>query len=114
MDLDYFTRLMQGPVARLIRWLQHRSLLANPLHCSGCNRDMELVEREAGHVDGYQWFVFISFTNNYYLFCSRLSGKLPRKRYSGRFQRFFLIFFRMRELSELTRDGPAIFHREQR
>ena len=52
MDLDYFTRLRQGPVARLIRWLQHRSLLANPLHCSGCNRDMELVEREAGHVDG--------------------------------------------------------------
>ena len=51
MDLDYFTRLRQGPVARLIRWLQHRSLLANPLHCSGCNRDMELVEREAGHVD---------------------------------------------------------------
>ena len=62
MDLDYFTRLRQGPVARLIRWLQHRSLLANPLHCSGCNRDMELVEREAGHVDGYQWFVSFSFT----------------------------------------------------
>ena len=62
MDLDYFTMLRQGPVARLIRWLQHRSLLANPLHCSGCNRDMELVEREAGHVDGYQWFVSISFT----------------------------------------------------
>ena len=62
MDLDYFTRLRQGPVDRLIRWLQHRSLLANPLHCSGCNRDMELVEREAGHVDGYQWFVSFSFT----------------------------------------------------
>ena len=62
MDLDYFTRLTQGPVARLIRWLQHRSLLANPLHCSDCNRDMELVELEAGHVDGYQWFVSISFT----------------------------------------------------
>lgn len=62
MDLDYFTRLRQGSVARLIRWLQHRSLLANPLHCSGCNRDMELIEREAMHVDGYQWFVSISFT----------------------------------------------------
>ena len=68
MDLDYFTRLRQGPVDRLIRWLQHRSLLANPLHCSGCNRDMELVEREAGHVDGYQWFVSFSFTIIIYFF----------------------------------------------
>ena len=27
---------------------------------------MELVEREAGHVDGYQWFVSISFTTIIY------------------------------------------------
>ena len=61
MDLDYFTRLRQCPVARLVSWLQHCSLLANPLHSFDCNRDMELGEREAEHIDGYQWFVSLSF-----------------------------------------------------
>ena len=40
MDLEYFTRLRHGPVSSVIRWLQLRSLLANPLHCGACNRDI--------------------------------------------------------------------------
>ena len=55
MDLEYFTRLRHGPVSSVIRWLQLRSLLANPLHCGACNRDMNLIERGDNHVDGFQW-----------------------------------------------------------
>ena len=57
MDLEYFTRLRHGPVSSVIRWLQLRSLLANPLHCGACNRDMNLIERGDNHVDGFQWWV---------------------------------------------------------
>ena len=105
MDLDYFTRLRQGPVARLIRWLQHRSLLANPLHCSGCKRDMELVEHETGYVDGYQWFVSISFT--IIIFFVPAFQETAAKALLWSVPEVFLdFFFRMRELSELTRDPP--------
>lgn len=57
MDLSYFTTLRQYPVSRMIRWLQNRSLLANPLHCGTCQEDMIMVQRSDGHVDGYQWLV---------------------------------------------------------
>ena len=53
MDLDYFTRLRHGPVSTVIRWLQLRSLLANPLHCGACDRNMTLSG--GNHVDGFQW-----------------------------------------------------------
>ena len=57
MDLQYFTDLRQASSARVINWLKNRSLLANPLHCGGCNQAMTTVERSEVHVDGFQWLV---------------------------------------------------------
>lgn len=55
MNLEYFMQLKQYSTDRQRRWLQQRSLLANPLHCRGCNTNMTLVERSRDHIDGYQW-----------------------------------------------------------
>ncbi|XP_074609456.1 uncharacterized protein LOC141863681 isoform X2 [Acropora palmata] len=55
MNLEYLMQLRQSSTERQRRWLQQRSLLANPLHCGGCNTNMTLVERSRDHVDGYQW-----------------------------------------------------------
>lgn len=57
MDLRYFTDLRQASPLRVINWLKNRALLANPLHCGGCNQAMIMVERSDVHVDGYQWLV---------------------------------------------------------
>ena len=57
MDLQYFTDLRQASSERVINWLKNRSLLANPLHCGGCNQAMTMVERSDVHVDGFQWLV---------------------------------------------------------
>ena len=51
MDLYECIDLQRGPRLNLIQWLQQRSLLANEL----CNRDMELKERNGGHIDGFLW-----------------------------------------------------------
>lgn len=55
MSLRYFTELERGSKSNLIRWLQRRSLLANPLRCSQCDEDMELKARSDGHIDGFRW-----------------------------------------------------------
>lgn len=55
MNLDFFVGLKRGSTSRTIRWLQHHGLLGNPLRCNPCNNDMELVGREADHIDGHQW-----------------------------------------------------------
>ena len=55
MDLVDVTNICNGPIIDLIRWLQGRRLLANPLRCLPCNQGMDLVERGRQHVDGYQW-----------------------------------------------------------
>lgn len=57
MDLYECIDLQRGPRLNLIQWLQQRSLLANPLICAQCNRDMELKERNGGHIDGFLWQV---------------------------------------------------------
>ena len=44
-----------GPTKALVRWLQNRSLLPDPLRCATCNRDMNLVKRGEQHLDTYQW-----------------------------------------------------------
>ena len=55
MNLDFFVRLKRRSTSRTIRWLQYRGLLANPLRCNPCNNDMDLIKREADHIDGHQW-----------------------------------------------------------
>ena len=55
MDLYEYTELQWGSRINLIQWLQQRSLLANPLRCRQCNRDMEMKERNGDHVDGFHW-----------------------------------------------------------
>ena len=57
MDLQYFTDLREASTLRVINWLKNRALLANPLHCAGCNKAMTMVERSDVHVNGYQWLV---------------------------------------------------------
>ena len=55
MDLNLFIDLERGPRLQVIQWLQARYLLANPLQCAQCNREMEFTERNDDHVDGYLW-----------------------------------------------------------
>ena len=55
MSLRRLFELERGPIRNLIRWLQGRSLLANPLRCRQCNQDMELTERGDEHIDGFRW-----------------------------------------------------------
>ena len=55
MNLLEVTILSNVPTLELIRWLQGRNLLANPLRCLPCNQAMELSERNRNHVDGYIW-----------------------------------------------------------
>ena len=62
MNLEYLMQLRQSSTERQRRWLQQRSLLANPLHCGGCNTNMTLVERSRDHVDGYQWYEWYILT----------------------------------------------------
>ena len=57
MNLIDVTTISNGPAVELIRWLQGRNLLANPLRCVSCNQAMELTQRNANHVDGYMWCV---------------------------------------------------------
>ncbi|KAK2557526.1 hypothetical protein P5673_020277, partial [Acropora cervicornis] len=52
MDLNLIIDLERGPRAYLIRWLQMRHLLANPLSCARCNCAMEMKERNDDHIDG--------------------------------------------------------------
>ena len=53
--------IRMGPTENLIRWLQSRALLANPLRCRQCNQDMVLRERGDQHIDGFRWWVFDPF-----------------------------------------------------
>ncbi|KAL9982603.1 hypothetical protein ACROYT_G004667 [Oculina patagonica] len=55
MDLLDITRIANGPIIELIRWLQGENLLANPSRCIPCNQAMVLIERNQNHVDGFQW-----------------------------------------------------------
>ena len=55
MNLQYFTELKRARSLTAIKWLQRRSLLANPLHCVTYNCNMDLVSRMETHVDSYQW-----------------------------------------------------------
>ena len=55
MNLRQVLELESGPTENLIRWLQGRALLANPLHCRQCNQDMVLRERGDQHIDGFRW-----------------------------------------------------------
>ena len=55
MNLQYFTELKRARSLTAIKWLQRRSLLANPLHCATYNCKMDLVSRMETHVDSYQW-----------------------------------------------------------
>ena len=50
----------------MIRWLQGKALLANPLHCRQCNKDMELRPRGDEHIDGFRWQVSILFFTKLY------------------------------------------------
>ena len=61
MNLCQLLELERGPTENLIRWLQGRALLANPLHCRQCNQDMVLNERGDQHIDGFRWWVFDPF-----------------------------------------------------
>ena len=61
MNLADITILSNGPVLELIEWLQGQNCLASPLRCVPCNRGMDLTVRNEDHVDGFIWFVFISF-----------------------------------------------------
>ena len=40
MNLIEITRLCNGPILKLIQWLQGRNLLASPLRCAACNQAM--------------------------------------------------------------------------
>ena len=55
MSLRQLFELERGPIENVIRWLQGRALLANPLHCGQCNEDMELRPRGDEHIDGFRW-----------------------------------------------------------
>lgn len=55
MSLRQLFELERGPIEDVIRWLQGRALLANPLHCGQCNEDMELRPRGDEHIDGFRW-----------------------------------------------------------
>ena len=57
MDLLAVSNLSNGPVINIIQWLQAERLLVHPLRCVPCNRPMDLIERNQGHVDGYIWLV---------------------------------------------------------
>ena len=46
MNLIDVTTISNGPAVELIRWLQGRNLLANPLRCVPCNQAMELTQKE--------------------------------------------------------------------
>lgn len=59
MNLDYFARLKQRSSSRMVKWLQEHELLAHPLLCDACNQEMDLVQRETSHIDGFQWLVFV-------------------------------------------------------
>lgn len=61
MNLRQLVELERGPTENLIRWLQGRALLANPLRCRQCNQDMVLRERGDQHIDGFRWWVFDPF-----------------------------------------------------
>ena len=61
MNLRQLLELERGPTENLIRWLQGRALLANPLRCPQCNQDMVLRERGDQHIDGFRWWVFDPF-----------------------------------------------------
>ena len=37
MNLQYFSEFKRATSLTAIKWLQRRSLLANPLHCGTCN-----------------------------------------------------------------------------
>ena len=60
MDLLAVSNLSNGPVINIIQWLQAERLLVHPLRCVPCNRPMDLIERNQGHVDGYIWLVQFS------------------------------------------------------
>ena len=60
MDLLAVSNLLNGPVINIIQWLQAERLLVDPLRCVPCNRPMDLIERNQGHVDGYIWLVQFS------------------------------------------------------
>ena len=55
MSLRQLFELEKGPIENVIRWLQGRALLANPLNCGQCNEDMELRPRGDEHIDGFRW-----------------------------------------------------------
>lgn len=57
MNLNLFIDLERGPRSALVRWLQRRRLIADPLWCAQCNIAMELTERNDDHVDGFLWWV---------------------------------------------------------
>ena len=55
MDLNLFIDLERGTRLQVIQWLHAWYLLANPLQCAECNREMKFTERNDDHVDGYLW-----------------------------------------------------------
>lgn len=61
MNLCQLLDLERGQTENLIRWLQGRALLANPLRCRQCKQDMVLRERGDQHIDGFRLRVFEPF-----------------------------------------------------
>jgi len=55
MNLEFFFDLRRKSKSRIIRWLQRRSLLADPLFCGDCNKDMDFTRRSDNHIDGFLW-----------------------------------------------------------
>ena len=60
MNFNELVDLGRSPRSTLIRWLQARYLLADPLHCARCNCPMEITERNFSHVNGFLWYVLRS------------------------------------------------------
>ncbi|KAK3736068.1 hypothetical protein QZH41_008643 [Actinostola sp. cb2023] len=55
MSLRQINSLHRKSNLQVIRWLQRRNVLANPLYCGTCGRDMDIVQRGRQHIDGYVW-----------------------------------------------------------
>ena len=55
MNLCQLLDLERGQTENLIRWLQGRALLPNPLRCRQCKQDMVLRGRGDQHIDGFHW-----------------------------------------------------------